>query len=88
MGQFCAKARDRVEVKTVKYLTKMTYSLVGKAVINNNYHKVISVMKKGNVRCQESPWKEALHVCKPVVANSWYQGQIQLQTTLLASTMF
>lgn len=46
MGQFCAKARDRVEVKTVKYLPEMTYSLVGKAVINNNYHKVVSVMKR------------------------------------------
>lgn len=46
MRQFCAKARDRVEVKTVKYLPEMTYSLVGKAVINNNYHKVVSIMKR------------------------------------------
>lgn len=46
MGQFCAKARDRVEGKTVRYLPKITYSLVGKAVINNNYHKMISIMKR------------------------------------------
>ena len=34
MCQFCVKPRDRVEDKTVRYLSSWRYNLVGKAVIN------------------------------------------------------
>lgn len=43
--------------------------------------------EKRNMRCQES-LLQRMGLCRTGVANSWCQGQIQPQTTVLASTMF